>query len=218
PGEARQRSSPPLRPGTSHSGTSPSGAPPSETAPAGVTARSRRPVEVGAQLDAAVGGGLLPSAGGGLGVAPFVGLDRFHARLTAQYWARRTIDVDPGREATVELRLITGGVRLCPQLLGNRIRVPLCGGVDAGAVLGQGTGSAIVDARSGWAPWVGAVLQPGVELALTPWLSLGMAVEGVISLRRPAFVVEGAARAFTMGPAGLRGRVGLSLHRPRKRP
>lgn len=199
-----------------------SDAPPSsgsgEPSPEDAASRPPPRLEAGARLGAAVGAGLLPSVGAGLTLAPFLGVDRVHVRATVQYWARRRIDFDPRRDATAQLRMVTGGLRICPRLGRGPLRVPLCAGVDAGAVLGRGTGDALIDPRSARAPWVGAVLQPGLEWSITPSLSLWLALEGVVSLYRPAFAVEGAARAWTAGPGGLRGLVGLQLHRPRKKP
>ncbi len=175
-------------------------------------------LEWGVRLGPAIGGGVLPSAGVGALLAPFLGISGLHVRATAQYWTRRRISLDPRRDAAGEFRILTGGVRICPRLSRERLHIPLCGGVDAGAVFGDGTGEAVMGARTARAPWAGVVLEPGVELSATPWLSLWIALEGVISLYRPVFTIDGATAPWTAGAGGLRGLAGLQFHRPAKKP
>jgi hypothetical protein len=175
-------------------------------------------LEIGARLGAGLGGLLLPGAGVGLSLAPFVGNPRVHARAVAQYWAPQTIAFDPPRDASGELQLVTGGVRVCPQLAWARVRIPLCAGADAGAMLGRGRGRDLATSRSARGPWVGAVLEPGVTVGVTSHVSLWLALEGVVSLYRPRFAIEGAPQAWTAGAGALRGLVGVQVHARRKRP
>lgn len=175
-------------------------------------------LEAGARLGAGVGGLLLPAAGVGVSFAPFVGTSRLHVKAVAQYWAPRRISFDPSRDAHGELQLLTGGVRVCPQLGGPSVRFPLCAGADAGAILGRGTGRDLAIPRSARSPWVGAVLEPGVVVGVTSRVSVWLAVEGVVSLYRPRFAVEGAPRAFTAGAGALRGLMGVQVHARRNRP
>jgi len=168
-----------------------------------------------------MGGLLLPGASLGLLLAPFIGTRRLHVRAVAQYWTPQRVAFDPQRDASGEVRLVSGGVRVCPQLDRPRVRIPLCAGLDAGAMLGRGTGRDLAPSRTAQEPWVGAVLEPGVSLAVTPRLSLWLALEGVISLHRPRFAVEGAAQEWTAGAGALRGLLGLQVHgrrSPPKRP
>jgi hypothetical protein len=179
---------------------------------------TRRDLEGGARLGAGVGGFLFPAAGVGLSLAPFVGTSRLHVRAVAQYWAPQRIAFDPARDAQGELQLLTGGLRVCPQLGGARVRFPVCAGADAGAILGRGTGRDLAILRSARSPWVGAVLEPGVVVGVTSRVSLWLALEGVVSLYRPRFVVEGAPRGFTAGAGALRGLLGVQVHGRRDRP
>lgn len=116
-----------------------------------------------------------------------------------------------------ELQLVTGGVRVCPQLGWDRVRIPLCAGVDAGAVLGRGIGHDLVTPRSAREPWAGAVLEPGVTVGVTSRVSLWLALEGVVSLYRPRFAVEGAPEAWTAGAGAVRGLFGVQVHARRDR-
>jgi len=181
-------------------------------------AAAPRGLEGGARLGAGVGGLLLPAPGVGLSLAPFIGTARLHVRAVAQYWAPQRIAFDVARDASGELQLVTGGVRVCPQLVRARVRLPLCAGADAGAIFGRGTGRDLAIPRSARGPWVGAVLEPGVTVGVTSRVSLWLALEGVVSLYRPLFAVGGAPRTWTAGAGALRGLVGVQVHGRRDRP
>lgn len=174
-------------------------------------------MEGGMRIGAGVGGLLLPAAGVGLSLAPFLGTARVHVRAVAQYWAPQTAAFDPLRDASGELQLVTGGVRVCPQLRWYRVRIPLCAGIDAGTVLGRGIGHDLVTTRSAREPWAGAVLEPGVTVSVTSRVSLWFALEGVVSLYRPRFAVEGASQAWTAGAGAVRGLFGVEVHARRDR-
>lgn len=174
-------------------------------------------MEGGLRIGAGVGGLLLPNAGLGLSLAPFLGTGRIHVRAVAQYWAPQTVAFDPQRDVAGELQLVTGGVRVCPQLRWDRVRIPLCAGVDAGAVLGRGTGYDLVTSRSAREPWAGAVLEPGVTVGVTSRVSLWFALEGVVSLYRPRFAVAGAPESWTAGAGAVRGLFGVQVHPRRDR-
>jgi hypothetical protein len=169
-------------------------------------------LELGARLGAGIGGLLLPAPGVGLSFAPFVGTARIHVRAVAEYWAPQRVTFDPRRDASGEVQLVTGGVRVCPQLAWPRVRLPLCAGVDAGGMLGRGTGRDLATSRSAGGPWVGAVLEPGVTLSVTSRVSLWLALEGVISLYRPLFAIGGAPGDWTAGAGAVRGLVGVQVH------
>ncbi|MEM7156985.1 MAG: hypothetical protein AAF799_29305 [Myxococcota bacterium] len=175
-------------------------------------------LEFGVRLGAGPGGLVLPGAGFGGVLSPWLGTERIQVRAAVQAWSGRRVSFDAQQDAAGVVRLVSGGVRVCPVLGRGRLRVPLCAGVDGGAVLGQGTGNALIEARSAVAPWAGAVLQPGLEYAMVERISLWAGLEGVISLYRPAFSVDGVQGQWTAGAGGLRGLVGLEIHRARKIP
>ncbi len=187
-------------------------------APSGMDESQPRRLMAGVRLGTVLGAGVVPSVGVGLRTEPFVGGPRLHVRAVAQYWARRRIPLDPRRDVAGELRLAVGGARICPRWTRGSVHVALCGGIDAGAVHGRGVGEELIDARSAAAPWAAAVLEPNVELTITPALSLWIALEGVVALYRPRFAIDGAAGQWTAGAGALRGVVGVSVHRPMKKP
>lgn len=175
-------------------------------------------LEIGGRVALGVGGLVLPSAGLGVQGGPYLGTRRVHVHVVAEYWTARTIELPGDRIASADLRLATAGVRGCGVLERGRVRVPLCAGVDAGAVLARGHGAGLSIGGTARAPWAAVIVQPGVALRVAPWLSLWLAFEGAISLHRPRFRFEGMAPGedlFVVGPFGPRGFVGLELHAPR---
>lgn len=180
--------------------------------------RAQNGLEGGLRMGAGVGGLLLPAAGVGLSLAPFLGTARVHVRMGAQYWAPQKVSFEPRRDAAGELQLLTGGIRVCPQLGWDRVRIPLCVGADAGTMLGQGTGRDLSTPRSAREPWVGAVLEPGVTVGVTSRISLWLALEGIVSLYRPRFAVEGASQSWTAGAGAVRAMFGVEVHARRDRP
>jgi hypothetical protein len=86
-------------------------------------------------------------------------------------------------------------------------------------MLGEGRGRDLPSPRSALGPWVGAVLEPGVTVGVTSRVSLWLALEGVVSLYRPVFAIEGApeGEAWTAGEGAVRGLFGVEVHARRKR-
>ncbi|MCX4243835.1 hypothetical protein [Paraliomyxa miuraensis] len=169
--------------------------------------------EWGARLGAGLGGLLLPGPGLGISLSPFVGSARLHVRANLQYWVPQRVALDAQRDANGELQLVTAGLRVCPQLRRGSLRLPLCAGMDVGAMLGHGEGRDLTASHQARQPWVGAVLQPGLAIDVTSRISLWLALEGVLSLYRPSFAIQGASQGFTAGAGDVRGLVGLALHR-----
>ena len=177
-------------------------------------------LEIGGRVALGVGGLVLPSAGLGVQAGPYIGTRRVHVHVVAEYWTARTIELPEDPTVGADLRLASGGLRGCGVLERGRVRVPLCAGVDAGAVLARGRGDALASRSSARAPWAAVIVQPGVALRVAPWLSLWLAFEGAISLHRARFRFEGMPEGedlFIVGPFGPRGFVGLELHAPRGR-
>lgn len=175
-------------------------------------------LEIGGRVAIGVGGLVLPSAGLGVQGGPYLGTRRVHVHLVAGYWTARTIELLGDRSASADLRLATAGVRGCGLLERGRVRVPLCAGVDGGAVLARGHGAGLSIGGTARAPWAAVIVQPGVALRVAPWFSVWLAFEGAISLYRPRFRFEGMAAGedlFVVGPFAPRGFVGIELHAPR---
>ena len=176
--------------------------------------RTGGPLRVGARIGTGVGGLVLPSAGVGFVLAPFVGGTRWRVQVPVQLWLRRSVELDATRDVRANLRMLTAGVRGGPVLGRGRVTFPLLAGVDVGGVFGEGTGADLSVGDQTSAPWAGVVLAPSLEASVLPWLSLWASAEGVISLYRPKFAIQGASDEWTAGAGGVRGLLGLQFHRP----
>ena len=176
------------------------------------------PLEFGTRLSLAVGGLILPTAGVGLSLAGYLGTPQFHVRVVGQYWPPRNAELQSLPDAGATFQLATGGVRACPVLQTGRWRFPLCAGVDVGAVIGQGEGEDLRVQRSATAVWSAVVLQPGVEVTLTPRFGLWAAFEGAVSLNRPRFHLDNGGELHAVGAFGPRGLIGVVLHNRRRIP
>lgn len=182
--------------------------------------RPRRRVprlEYGIGVGTGVGGLLLPRSGIGVSLAPFVGTRRIHVQTVAQYWLPRQVALDDSRDVRASLQMATAGVRACPLLSWGRLRLELCAGIDAGAVFGRGRGADLEATSVATDPWAGVVLAPSVRLAVAPRVSVGLALEAVISLYRPRFAIDGIpGDLWTVGAGGLRGLFTVQAHRRRE--
>ncbi|TPV94001.1 MAG: hypothetical protein B7733_17625 [Myxococcales bacterium FL481] len=101
--------------------------------------------------------------------------------------------------------------------------VPLVVGVESGAAHGRGRG--LTRSWATWRPWLAAVGRVGVELPLTPSVSISAAAEGFVSLLRTTFVhrvetadgetVDADGLSLWRTPlAGARLRAGVSVRLP----
>lgn len=191
--------------------------PASDDAATGPRPRRASSFEYGVGAGTGIGGFLLPGVGIGVTIAPFFGTRRLHIQAVAQYWLPQQVAAEDTRDVRAALQMATAGARVCPLLSWGRVRLELCAGVDAGGVFGRGRGAGLEATRVATDPWAGVVLAPGVRLAVARRVSVGLALEGAISLYRPRFAVEGIPEdLWTVAAGGLRGLFSVQVHRPRE--
>jgi hypothetical protein len=177
--------------------------------------RPRWPFEYGLRAAFGVGGLILPAVGVGFALAPYVGLPFLHVRVSGQYWPPRTRTIDGVRDATAAIQLAAAGVRVCPILRTGRWRFPLCIGSDVGAVIGRARGD-LVDSRGPVSSaWGAFILQPGVEVSITPRFGVWAAFEGAISYNRPTFHLDNVGAVYQAGRFGPRALLGIAMHNRR---
>ncbi|MCY1057613.1 hypothetical protein [Nannocystis sp. SCPEA4] len=153
-------------------------------------ARDRPPPPDRLHLDLWAGGGL------GLGLLPrltptaALGLTlagpRWEAELSGHYWALQRDRYSGGHGG----KFVHGHVaaRGCGAWERGRVRLPLCGGLAAGGITGEGTGALTPQvARS---LWLGLLAGVGLRVALHPRVGLLARAEAVLSLRRPGFLLD----------------------------
>jgi hypothetical protein len=117
-------------------------------------------------------------------------------------------DVDAG----ARIGLAAAALRGCYTPGAGRIEVPLCAGFDAGAMWGRGFG--LAQAKQAVAPWGAFVLGTGLAIVLHRRVALRIDAEGVVSLRRPRFVVEDRGALHRPAPVGARAGAALELRLP----
>ena len=176
------------------------------------------PLEAGVGLNVGVAGRTLPGVGAALEVAPFVGIERIHARLSAQYRTPRTETLSDNPDAGARFQLVAGGVRLCPNAMpgsGRRVRIPLCAGVDFGAVLAEPRGPAVRNGSGASSFWSAAAFEAGVAVQVARVVSITAAFEAGIALSRPSFRLEGGGQLHEVARFAPRGLLGVQVHLPR---
>lgn len=171
--------------------------PPPSTAPNGVVFIAG--ADVGVQF------GSLPGAG--LWVTPSLGVGgpRWRALVTGGFRtrSRALAPSDPGDgdapDAGGDLGVWALGIRGCglPAVGRPRLAVPLCGGVEAGQLLGSGFGFS--SAQNTTLPWLAITASPGVAFVPTPRLSLVLAGEFGVAPLAGQFVIDGLGPVHRVG-------------------
>ena len=162
-----------------------------------------------------VGAGIGPSPRFVPGLAAGVALlwPRLRLEARATYWSRAELP-QPGQAASVgaELRLASGGLRVCPTLVRRMFALQLCGGLELGAEIADAVGVANRAPRELWAA---AGLAPGFRWRPVQWFAAGLEVEGVAPFVRHAYAIAGAAEDLHVTPRlGLRTLATLEFNFP----
>lgn len=98
----------------------------------------------------------------------------------------------------------------------GRIDVPVCAGIELGALVGRGDGGAQTSATSRQL-FAAIPLQAGIGWAFVPRLALRADLRGTIALDRPGFHVDtpdGSLELFRMGAGSVGASVGLEVRFP----
>lgn len=156
--------------------------------------------------------GALPGVAGGASAAIGLGWSRLRLELGALWIGLRT----RGHElASVRVQLAAAVVRACARVGARRIEVPLCGGVELGAVRGDVRGGP--GARSAIGPWIAPNLAAGVH----GWVHPRLAVIGRVEVAVPAYGTAFTAvepgpevEVFRTGPVSARLWLGLEAKFP----
>jgi len=174
--------------------------------PAAPARRTRKPPIAELGLRGGVAWAPTPAPAALLGLALRLRWARIDVVLSGAYTSARTERYAEQPTLGVTTRLAHMGLAVCPALewgrgLG-RGRGALCAELAAGAMFGSGVGapSNVTRAR----PWLGADLGPTLAWLPHPRISLGLAVDLLVSVVRPAFELEGLAPLVRAAPFGVR--------------
>jgi len=131
----------------------------------------------------------LPAVSGGVGGSGAVFGAHWRAELGATVLFPRTGFAAPRAGAAVGL--VVGSVRGCWVPTARSVELPLCGGMEAGALSGAPVGEAIAGPTDVREAYVGATLGPGIAWAPRPYFALVARTELVVPLLRPTFEIGG---------------------------
>ncbi len=123
-------------------------------------------------------------------------------------------ELGEGRRARFDGWLV--GTRGCRTArAGAKLEVPLCAGIEAGAVRGRPI-APILNRRDASQPWVAAELGPALSWSPIPALALGVELSAVIPVFAAGFALDGEP-VLRYSPVGVRALAGLELRLPRAR-
>jgi hypothetical protein len=90
-----------------------------------------------------------------------------------------------------------------------KLEFPICGGLEAGALAGQGIGFTVVE--DGRLPWIAVDLATGLAWAPIRRLAVSVRVEPFVALLRGRFTVDEAGELWRPLPLGIRAVAGLEV-------
>jgi len=148
-------------------------------------------------------------------VAPTVHLtlgllsQRWRVELGGTYRAPTVVYDDVHPQAGASIRLWAVAARGCGVLRPSVLEIPLCGGLEAGQVLGKGTG--YDEARPNHLPWLAAVVGPALVWAPRRSFALWLGVELGVPLIGGTFTSDGLGDVYTIKRISLRAGLGLEV-------
>ncbi|MDC0716033.1 hypothetical protein [Nannocystis bainbridge] len=159
-----------------------------------------RRVQVGVRVAAGVSfARLLPGPSAALSLALSVGGRRWRAELGGLY-----APPVAGGTAAIGGLFQAGAVELrgCPVLRRGQVAVPLCLGLQVGAMEGRGRGSGLMTTTSERSPWLAATLGASVVWHPRGRVGLWAGADAVVALLRPSFVTAGGVRVHEAARLG----------------
>jgi hypothetical protein len=171
-------------------------------------ARRGRGLRAAVRLRGGPDGGALPGVGADFGLV--VGLLGKRWRVDLTSLGRLPVRQPAAVEGVgARLAMWAVGARGCGVPRVGRLAVPLCAGAEVGQVLGRGYGAG-AEGRAAL-PWAAATVSPGLLWEPRPWLALSLEAELALALVRHDWVIRGLPPVHRLGPAQIRGLVGLEF-------
>lgn len=173
-------------------------------------ARVRERVHGALRIELGASGFGLPGIGAVVGLAPLVEGDRWRFEMPVRWSLPREEVVREG--VAGRYQLVAANPRGCFVPGRGPVGVPLCGGVDLGAMLGTGRGDGLASTTTAASPWVAATLSVAVRWRVHRRFATWLAVEGAVPFGRPTFHVQNPGDAYQAGPATLLVAIGGEVH------
>lgn len=180
--------------------------PPPPTEPPAVRSRPRRPsgVRIGGGIEA-FGAGLH----GLLGAALTHRVGPLDLELRGAWAGPTRYRLAEGDAPAVSVQLGTLAPFACYRAGEGRLRVPLCVGLEAGALRGRGIG--IARPATDHALWIALPVRAGVQIELAPRGSVFVDAEAAPLLVRPGVRLRGVSTGYRAGPLSARLWAGVEL-------
>lgn len=172
------------------------------------TTEASRP-ELFASAEGGLETGALPLFSGVVALDMALAWPRVRLELGGLFVTPRT---EQQTEADVRVMLGAATMRACLRLRQPRIEVPLCGGIEAGAM--RGDGQRAPDARTGLGPWIAPTASAALRVPLASRLAIFARGRVAAPILRSGFQVADpgeAAAVFVPGPVSARATIGLEL-------
>ncbi|MGH1348582.1 MAG: hypothetical protein ACRBN8_43955 [Nannocystales bacterium] len=182
--------------------------PPDSTPPPAPQPRARPQVLVGGH--GGLSWGAMPGVGATAGLRVGMQWSRLRVEVDARYAFVRDARYADNSDVGADLRHAFVVGRGCGVLRPNtRLQIPLCGGIEAGAILGQGVGLTL--SKSDSIPWLAAQVRAGLVGMVHPRVGLSLSVEPYVPLIRPAFRIQPVGVLWRPNAGGIRGIAGLEI-------
>lgn len=153
--------------------------------------------------------GATPKITGAIGGAIGLRGRWWRAELDGSFAFARTTSLTMPEDFTAKISRWSIGARGCGVPTRGRIEVPLCAAIEAGQIVGSGTGETI-HPQTERRPWIAAVVGPALAISVVPRLAILVGADLVVPLWRARFVI-GAKQIHEPRPIGVRGLVGVEL-------
>lgn len=185
--------------------------PAAKTDPAARATRQPAPrhLGLGARVSGGAAYGHLPGASFPLDARLALLLPRWRFEFGATYWFERPARYESDPNAGGDIRLLTGSFDACPTFFVESLELPVCVGVEAGAMHGRGVG--LPEPASARRLWIAARVTPGIIWRFHPVVGLAGSVSGVFPFARPGFSADDREDVHRAAPAAVYGLVGLDL-------
>lgn len=167
---------------------------------------ARDPLRGAVRLAGVFDQGSLSAPTGGPALALALLRGRWRVELGALYLAPQVARPAPDRDLGARLSLGSASLRGCAVgRLAARLELAGCGGLEAGALIGQAVGAEVGPARPRANPWLAGLAGAAVSFTPRPRLALVLDLGAAVPLVRPAFTLEGFGTLFKTQPAAFRG-------------
>jgi hypothetical protein len=174
--------------------------------------RPQRRFIVAAGANAGVSFGDLPGVGPILRLGLAMQWPHARVELDGHYGFLRRARFEDGEMVGADLRHGMVVARGCGVLHARaaKLEFPICGGLEAGALVGHGVGFTVIE--DGRLPWLAVDVAAGLAWVPIPRLAVGLRVEPWVALVRGRFTAEqGATELWRPLPLGVRAVAGLEV-------